>query len=122
MNHYIYTQDPDGFYFNSNVPQKSILFFISYDYDEKDIPGTIIKHGSQKTIENYLNKNGNNYIALEADPVFHTTKFFVVDVTSVAIDNLDEVNKCLEITGYIKKFLNNFNLLPDQYDGCEIID
>ena len=99
----------------------TINFFVSYDYGDEEIPGTLIKHGNEKDIERYSIKKMPIYQLLEQEQCFANTKHFVVDVTKIALENLDEINKCLEITGYVGVFLKKFNLLPDEYDDCEII-
>lgn len=105
---------------DSPVLFTSIAFFVSYDYDDKDMPGMIMKHGTVEQIEAYSIKQREALQNLSEDPVFFSTRFFMLDVTKIALENLDEINKCIEISGYVGTFLKKFDLLPDEFDGEEI--
>jgi len=124
MDKYTYTKYSDTEFQWSDNPalQTSIVFFLAYDYEDDEMPGTLIKHGSKEYINKYLKKNLTKYQELEKHEAFARTQHIVVPVTKIALENLDEVNKCLGITGYIGKFLKKFDLLPDEFDDFEIID
>lgn len=117
---FIYHKDGDKeFRFGtSSVLQTTIVFFVSYDYDNTEMPGTILKHGSKETINDYMMKNLTKYQELEKHPVFARTQHIIINVTDY---ELDEINKCLEITGYVGKFMDKFDLVPDEFDEFEEI-
>ena len=97
----------------------SVCMFVSYDYEDKVMPGTMIKHGTHAQILMYKDKTAKQYSAMESHPEFSSVRFFIVDVSHIPIK---EINQCIESTGYIGTLLKKYDLIPPRYDEYSVIE